>query len=213
MFRTALIRTAAQASRVASRPAVAAASAAFRPAIVAPAARAAAPRWSALQTVRMYSAGSGLQKQEVEDRIIGILQGFDKVSSLLCPVGQDSRAQFCYCFVWWPYCTVMLRHVMRYTMRRQWINGYYREGEGKGPPQARLMACPRRSYLPASSGGTTEFCIGGDTACPSGHSIVDPQVSSLSSARSSRLSNTGLCQFLLPRSIWLTLVSTGQGPK
>ena len=92
MFRTALIRTAAQASRVASRPAVAAA---FRPAIVAPAARAAAPRWGALQSVRMYAAGSGLQKQEVEDRIVGILQGFDKVSSALRCVRRDSRARLC----------------------------------------------------------------------------------------------------------------------
>lgn len=79
MFRTALIRTAAQASRVAARPA------ALRTAI-APAARAAlppaaAPRWAAVQTVRMYSAGGGLDKDNVEGRILTILQGFDKVSN------------------------------------------------------------------------------------------------------------------------------------
>ncbi len=88
MFRTALIRTAAQASRVA-------ATAAARPAVLrtviapATAARAAiapaAPRWATLQTVRMYSAGGSLNKEEVEGRIIGILQGFDKVSR---PVGE-----------------------------------------------------------------------------------------------------------------------------
>ncbi|RYP14661.1 hypothetical protein DL765_006227 [Monosporascus sp. GIB2] len=78
MFRTALIRTAVQASRVAAR------SAPLRRAAVAPvvlrSAAAPALKFAGIQTVRMYSAASGLKKEEVEGRIIGILQGFDKVS-------------------------------------------------------------------------------------------------------------------------------------
>ncbi|KAI8965501.1 acyl carrier protein [Daldinia sp. FL1419] len=75
MFRAALIRTAATASRAAvARPI---ARKAFVPAraVFAP-----TSRLAAFQTVRMYSAGSGLKKEEVEGRIIGILQGFDKVN-------------------------------------------------------------------------------------------------------------------------------------
>lgn len=73
MFRTALIRTAAAASR-----------AAVRPAVRAPVSRAAvlsapAPRTAAFNAVRMY-ATSGLKKEEVEGRIMGILSGFDKVN-------------------------------------------------------------------------------------------------------------------------------------
>ncbi|KAF3013020.1 hypothetical protein G7054_g420 [Neopestalotiopsis clavispora] len=67
MFRTALIRSAASASRVASAPV-------FR--MAAPA----SSRISAFKAVRMYSAASGLKKEEIEGRIIGILQGFDKVN-------------------------------------------------------------------------------------------------------------------------------------
>ncbi|KAH7017999.1 acyl carrier protein-like protein [Microdochium trichocladiopsis] len=77
MFRTAIIRSAAMASRAVARPAVVSRLSA------APFARAAAPavpKWAALQSVRMYSAASGLNKDEVEGRIIGILNGFDKVT-------------------------------------------------------------------------------------------------------------------------------------
>ncbi|KAI0098464.1 acyl carrier protein [Daldinia grandis] len=75
MFRAALIRTAATASRAAvarpiARRAVVPARAVFAP----------APRLAAFQTVRMYSAGSGLKKEEVEGRILNILQNFDKVN-------------------------------------------------------------------------------------------------------------------------------------
>ncbi|KAI4858660.1 acyl carrier protein [Hypoxylon rubiginosum] len=74
MFRTALLRTAVSASRAAARPV---ARRAFMPvrAAVAP-----APRLAAFKSVRMYSAASGLKKEEVEGRIMGILQGFDKVN-------------------------------------------------------------------------------------------------------------------------------------
>ncbi|KAI1802535.1 acyl carrier protein-like protein [Daldinia bambusicola] len=75
MFRAALIRTAATASRAAvARPI------ARRAAIPARAVFAPAPRLAAFQAVRMYSAGSGLKKEEVEGRIMNILQGFDKVN-------------------------------------------------------------------------------------------------------------------------------------
>lgn len=77
MFRTALIRSAATASRVAARPMIARAAPIARAAVVA----APAPKWAALKAVRMYSAAAGLKKEEVEGRIISILNGFDKVSS------------------------------------------------------------------------------------------------------------------------------------
>ncbi|XXH01057.1 hypothetical protein Hte_007408 [Hypoxylon texense] len=74
MLRTALLRTAVSASRAVARPV---ARRAFMPvrAVVAP-----APRLAAFKSVRMYSAASGLKKEEVEGRIMGILQGFDKVN-------------------------------------------------------------------------------------------------------------------------------------
>ncbi|EMR69142.1 Acyl carrier protein, mitochondrial [Eutypa lata] len=76
MFRTALIRTAAQASRVA-RPAVFRVPAARGVAPATAVSPSVAPRWAA---VRMYSAAaSGDKKSEVEGRILSILQGFDKV--------------------------------------------------------------------------------------------------------------------------------------
>jgi NADH dehydrogenase (ubiquinone) 1 alpha/beta subcomplex 1, acyl-carrier protein len=71
MFRTSLIRTAAQASRIATGARV---PVARRAAVVV------APRFAAVKAVRMYSAAAGLKKEEVEGRILGILQGFDKVS-------------------------------------------------------------------------------------------------------------------------------------
>lgn len=72
MFRTALVRSAVSASRIAARPVAS-----------APVFRMAAPatsRIAAFKAVRMYSAASGLKKEEIEGRIIGILQGFDKVN-------------------------------------------------------------------------------------------------------------------------------------
>ncbi|KAI1088036.1 acyl carrier protein [Rostrohypoxylon terebratum] len=74
MFRAGLIRTAVAASRAAARPAVRRVIMPAR-AVVAP-----APRLVAFQAVRMYSAGGGLSKVEVEGRIINILTSFDKVN-------------------------------------------------------------------------------------------------------------------------------------
>lgn len=78
MFRTALLRTAPRAaSMVAARPAAAARTyiaAAARPV------RVMAPRVQSVYAVRMYSAGGGLNKEEVEGRIMSLLSGFDKVS-------------------------------------------------------------------------------------------------------------------------------------
>ena len=70
MFRTALLRTAARVAPL-------------RVARPAPRAPRFMPRMLGL---RMYSAGGSLQKNEVEGRIMSLLQGFDKVStpSLLC---------------------------------------------------------------------------------------------------------------------------------
>ncbi|KAI8946159.1 acyl carrier protein-like protein [Xylaria longipes] len=76
MFRTAILRSAVAASRVVARPV------ATRSAFVFPRAAAVAPasRIVAVPAVRMYSASSGLNKEEVEGRIMGILKGFDKVN-------------------------------------------------------------------------------------------------------------------------------------
>lgn len=155
MLRTAIIRTAAQATRAAAvRPAVAA----FRPAIVAPVSRAAAPRWAALQTVRMYSAGSGLEKKEVEDRIVGILQNFDKVSSvhslsrLSRPLSVVLR---CAVSDFWSTCAALRCAAMRYdamrctTARRGRALGIYanqkkKEGCSCGcSMMICCLACPR----------------------------------------------------------------------
>ncbi|TGJ84821.1 hypothetical protein E0Z10_g3943 [Xylaria hypoxylon] len=76
MFRSAILRSAVAASRVA-RP-VAARSA--RSAFIIPRAAAPTSRIAAIPAVRMYSAASGLKKEEVESRIMGILTGFDKVN-------------------------------------------------------------------------------------------------------------------------------------
>jgi NADH dehydrogenase (ubiquinone) 1 alpha/beta subcomplex 1 len=72
MFRTAMLRSAVRAS-AAVRPAVA------RSAVFA------APRMNVVVAPRValwsrgYAAAAGLQRQEVEDRIKALLQGFDKV--------------------------------------------------------------------------------------------------------------------------------------
>ncbi|KAI0867922.1 acyl carrier protein-like protein [Hypoxylon argillaceum] len=77
MFRFAILRSAATVSRAVARPV------ATRSAFAIPRAAAAfAPtsRIVAVPAVRMYSAGGGLKKEEVEGRIMGILSGFDKVN-------------------------------------------------------------------------------------------------------------------------------------
>jgi NADH dehydrogenase (ubiquinone) 1 alpha/beta subcomplex 1, acyl-carrier protein len=78
MFRNALLRSARAA--VVARPAISSSrtliTAAAKPIRVA----AMAPRIQSVQAVRMYSAGGALNQQEVEGRIMSLLQGFDKVS-------------------------------------------------------------------------------------------------------------------------------------
>lgn len=76
MFRTAILRSVFRPAAVAVRTAAPRTSlvAAPRYTVVAP--RAAA--WAG--AVRSYAASAGLSKQEVEDRIKALLQGFDKVS-------------------------------------------------------------------------------------------------------------------------------------
>jgi NADH dehydrogenase (ubiquinone) 1 alpha/beta subcomplex 1 len=85
MFRTAILRSV------------------FRPAAV----RAAVPRASPLASritvaprqaawagaIRSYAASSGLGKQEVEDRIKALLQGFDKVSTVVLCSSRHRRLQ------------------------------------------------------------------------------------------------------------------------
>ncbi|KAM0460049.1 hypothetical protein ACHAPV_000301 [Trichoderma viride] len=76
MFRTAILRTSASAVRAAARPA-----AIRRTALMAaPRAVAAPVRVQSLMGLRMYSAGGSLNKEEVEGRILSLLQGFDKVN-------------------------------------------------------------------------------------------------------------------------------------
>ncbi|KAI1188599.1 acyl carrier protein-like protein [Nemania serpens] len=77
MFRTAILRSGLAASRVVARPV------ATRSAFAIPRAATSvtpASRIAAVSAVRMYSAAGGLKKEEVESRIIGILNGFDKVN-------------------------------------------------------------------------------------------------------------------------------------
>ena len=88
MFRTAMLRTVAAAS---ARAAVRPAARVSRAAVVCP--RVAVPavtsRLPSLVAVRMYSAAGGLNKEEVEGRIMSLLSGFDKVSSLHAVLGWD----------------------------------------------------------------------------------------------------------------------------
>ncbi|KAJ9139281.1 hypothetical protein NKR19_g7482, partial [Coniochaeta hoffmannii] len=73
MFRTAILRSV-------FRPAAIRAAAPRTLAVAAPRFTVVAPRASAwaVGAVRSYAASSGLSKQEVEDRIKALLQGFDK---------------------------------------------------------------------------------------------------------------------------------------
>ncbi|KAL7904603.1 acyl carrier protein [Trichoderma velutinum] len=77
MFRTAVLRTSASAVRAVARPVAIRRTAAL---VAAPRAVAAPVRIQSLMGVRMYSAGGGLNKEEVEGRIMSLLQGFDKVN-------------------------------------------------------------------------------------------------------------------------------------
>ncbi|KAH7129415.1 acyl carrier protein-like protein [Dactylonectria estremocensis] len=76
MFRSAVLRS-ASAARAAIRPA------AQRTAFAVAAPRVSVlPKIQSLQAVRMYSAGGALSKDEVEGRIVSLLQGFDKVNDI-----------------------------------------------------------------------------------------------------------------------------------
>ena len=82
MFRSSVLRNAARASAsIAVRPAARRTlTIATRAAAASPRAVVMAPRVTCFQAVRMYSAAGGLNKEEVEGRIISLLQGFDKVN-------------------------------------------------------------------------------------------------------------------------------------
>jgi len=82
MFRTAILRSAAAASRAAMRPIPSAAARRFA---VAPAPRVSSfvPKTVSWQAVRCYASGSSLDKTEVYERIKQLLSGFDKVGLTL----------------------------------------------------------------------------------------------------------------------------------
>ncbi|KAI1430729.1 acyl carrier protein [Xylaria sp. CBS 124048] len=80
MFRTAILRSAVAASRIAARPVATRSVLAIPRAAASAVSRAPVPRLVAAQAVRMYSAGGSLSRQEVEDRIMGLLKNFDKVN-------------------------------------------------------------------------------------------------------------------------------------
>ncbi|CAD6455576.1 c1b76c50-ebb7-406c-8e70-69a6371ac18f [Sclerotinia trifoliorum] len=87
MFRTALLRTArSAASKAVHRPAAIA-----RP--IAPSSLITKSQFapSAFQAARCYSAAAGLEKKEVEGRILSLLNNFDKVSD---PTKLSATAHF-----------------------------------------------------------------------------------------------------------------------
>ncbi|KAL2751835.1 hypothetical protein ACRALDRAFT_1073150 [Sodiomyces alcalophilus JCM 7366] len=78
MLRSAVIRTASAAARVA-RPSVTIRAPLARQPVFAVSAPRLVAAWKPMG-VRMYSAGGALNKEEVETRITTLLQGFDKVN-------------------------------------------------------------------------------------------------------------------------------------
>ncbi|KAM5372087.1 hypothetical protein ACJZ2D_007620 [Fusarium nematophilum] len=78
MFRTAVLRSASQAARAVARPAMRRSAVLAAPRVSA----VAVPKIQSFQGVRFYSAGGALNKEEVEGRIISLLQGFDKVNDV-----------------------------------------------------------------------------------------------------------------------------------
>lgn len=77
MFRSAVIRTAGAAARVARPAAVRSVAPLVRSSVATPSVFAAA--WKPIG-LRMYSAGGALTQSEVESRITTLLGGFDKVN-------------------------------------------------------------------------------------------------------------------------------------
>lgn len=75
MFRTAMLRSAVRAASAAARPAVQRTSFLAAPRVVVPRIQ----QSIAAVPVRMYGAAAGLNKEQVEGRIMSLLQGFDKV--------------------------------------------------------------------------------------------------------------------------------------
>ena len=102
MFRSAILRSAAVATRTAVRPMTSAAARRFA---VAPVPRVASfvPKTVAWQAVRCYASGSSLDKVEVYERIKQLLSGFDKVgfgTLVTSPggVSGSARSDFCVLF-------------------------------------------------------------------------------------------------------------------
>jgi NADH dehydrogenase (ubiquinone) 1 alpha/beta subcomplex 1 len=77
MLRTAILRSAAAATRTAVRPIPSAARLAITPASRTPSF---VPKVAAWNAVRYYASGSSLDKTEVYERIKQLLSGFDKVN-------------------------------------------------------------------------------------------------------------------------------------
>ncbi|GAB1316835.1 mitochondrial acyl carrier protein [Madurella fahalii] len=90
MFRSAILRSAATATRTALRPIP---SASARRLAIAPAPRTASfvPKTVAWQTVRCYASGGTLERTEVYERIKQLLSGFDKVND---PSNITEKAHF-----------------------------------------------------------------------------------------------------------------------
>ena len=83
MFRTAILRSAAAATRaVRSVPSAPARRLAFAP---APKTASFVPRTVAWQAVRCYASGGSLDRTEVYERIKQLLSGFDKVRPIRTP--------------------------------------------------------------------------------------------------------------------------------
>lgn len=78
MFRTAVLRSVFRPAAAAVPRRVPSLVAAVPRITVAATAPRAAAAWAG--AIRSYAAASGLSKQEIEDRIKALLQGFDKVS-------------------------------------------------------------------------------------------------------------------------------------
>lgn len=85
MFRTAILRSVAAATRTAMRPVP---SASVRRLAIAPAPRTASfvPKTVSWQAVRCYASGGSLSRTEVYERIKQLLAGFDKVGFIGSPL-------------------------------------------------------------------------------------------------------------------------------
>ncbi|KAK4183669.1 acyl carrier protein-like protein [Podospora australis] len=89
MFRTAILRSAAVASRTAVRTSIPRLS--TRATVAAPSALRFVPKVASWNVVRGYASGGGLEKAEVYERIKQLLSGFDKVND---PSNITEKAHF-----------------------------------------------------------------------------------------------------------------------